>query len=30
MNPRAMWFFYLFLVLELLNFLEALLFYITT
>jgi cellulose synthase (UDP-forming) len=29
MNPVAMWFFYLFLVVELLNFLEALLFYFT-
>lgn len=30
MNPAARWFFYLFLVAELLNFLEALLFYFTT
>src|SRR5258708_27359215 len=30
MNPAARWFFYLFLAVELLNFLEALLFYFTT
>lgn len=30
MNPAARWFFYLFLAAELLNFLEALLFYFTT
>jgi cellulose synthase/poly-beta-1,6-N-acetylglucosamine synthase-like glycosyltransferase len=30
MNPIAKWFFYLFLVAELLNFLESLLFYVTT
>jgi cellulose synthase (UDP-forming) len=30
MNPAARWFFYLFLVVEMLNFLEGLLFYFTT
>lgn len=30
MNPAAKWFFYLFLVAEMLNFLESLLFYVTT
>ncbi len=30
MNPAAKWFFYIFLVAEMLNFIEAALFYITT